>query len=196
MKFLFLLSLILSCKILLIFGQSGDTTVSSTESITTTLSTTSSSTTLRDSTTSQVGDECFSLNSTCEDCLGNSKCFFCLETNSCQTYEVDGIFPKGCKASKSRWISCSLNFEALLIGLISGGVVILLIIGCCVCYCCNKTCKAISDRSMERFERKIRKQRDFIKQKNEERKKERQSRNDAIRIKYGLQPSTYSNLEE
>lgn len=89
-----------------------------------------------------------------------------------------------------------VNFEALLIGLICALVVVLLIIGCCVCYCCNKTCKAISDRSMKRVEKKIIKQRDIYKQKNAERKREREAKNDAIRIKYGLKPSTYTSLED
>lgn len=54
----------------------------------------------------------------------------------------------------------------------------------------------MSDRSLQRFERNLKKKKDFIKQKNSERKREREAKNDAIRVKYGLKPSTYSSLEE
>lgn len=39
--------------------------------------------------------------------------------------------------------------------------------------------------SMKRVERKILKQRDLMRQKNESRKTERQTKNEAIRVKYG-----------
>ncbi|RNA17653.1 pituitary tumor-transforming protein 1 -interacting -like protein [Brachionus plicatilis] len=170
-------------------SSSPSTTVTRTSFVST------SSLTSRTETTS-LSDECYKLNSTCEECLSNNKCFFCFEDNSCKLYKVKGLFPEGCKASQARWFSCSVNFEALLIGLISAVVVVLLILGCCVCYCCNKTCKAMSDRSLQRFERNLKKKKDFIKQKNSERKREREAKNDAIRVKYGLKPSTYSSLEE
>ena len=85
-------------------------------------------------------------NTTCEQCIKNEKCFYCKEDETCKPYKIKGIFPEGCSASKARWISCSLNFQALFIAAISLGAVILIIIFSCVCYCCNKSCKAISDR--------------------------------------------------
>lgn len=85
-------------------------------------------------------------NTTCDQCIKNDKCFYCKEDETCKPYKIKGIFPEGCAASKARWISCSLNFQALFIAAISLGAVILIIIFACVCYCCNKSCKAISDR--------------------------------------------------
>lgn len=49
---------------------------------------------------------------------------------------------------------------------------------------------------MKRVEKKILKQRDIYKQKNAERKREREAKNDAIRVKYGLKPKTYEPLED
>jgi hypothetical protein len=86
------------------------------------------------------------VNSTCQECLGSKKCFFCNEDDTCRTYKISGIFPAGCKASQSRWFTCYLDFQALLIGVsVTGGIIVLIILGC-LCYCCNKTCKAMSDR--------------------------------------------------
>jgi hypothetical protein len=48
---------------------------------------------------------------------------------------------------------------------------------------------------MKKIERKIAKQREQLRQKTEARKSERAERNDAIRVKYGLKPSTYSRME-
>ena len=48
--------------------------------------------------------------------------------------------------------------------------------------------------SFRRVESKIRKQGEQRRAKNEERRQERQAKNDAIRVKYGLKPSTYSEL--
>ena len=48
---------------------------------------------------------------------------------------------------------------------------------------------------MKKAEKKFQKQRMALKQKTEERKQERKTRNDAIRVKYGLKPSTYSEIE-
>lgn len=86
------------------------------------------------------------LNATCSECIKNPDCFYCNTDNTCKHYKASGIFPEGCSAADARWISCSLNLQALIIGVAAGGTVILLIIFCCVCYCCSKTCKAVSDR--------------------------------------------------
>jgi hypothetical protein len=45
--------------------------------------------------------------------------------------------------------------------------------------------------SLRKAERKIQKQRNALKARSEERKQERQTRNDAIRVKYGKQINTY-----
>lgn len=57
--------------------------------------------------TTSSSNECFKLNNTCEECLANKLCFYCFEDNSCKEYKINGLFPEGCKASKSRWFSCS-----------------------------------------------------------------------------------------
>ena len=57
--------------------------------------------------TTSSSNECHKLNSTCEECLANKNCFYCFEDNTCKEYKVNGLFPEGCKASQSRWFSCS-----------------------------------------------------------------------------------------
>lgn len=134
-------------------------------------------------------------NTTCEQCLKNDKCFYCKEDETCKPYKIKGIFPEGCAASKARWISCSLNFQALFIAAISLGAVILIIIFSCICYCCNKSCKAISDRQLNRLEKKYKRQKEAILERNKEKRVERQAKNEEIRAKYGLKPATYSKFD-
>lgn len=126
------------------------------------------------------------VNVTCEDCIANNKCFFCEEDSSCRKLTFDGIFPSGCKASSARWFSCGLDLQALMIGAAALGFVVILVTFCCLCYCFNSTCKAISNSSYNRVQKRILKQRTALKMMNEERRQERTARNDAMRAKYGI----------
>ena len=161
--------------------------------------TTSKITSVLSSTTTPIYDECNQNSTSCEDCLKKSNCFFCDADNQCKTYSKGIIFPDNCPASKARWLDCpfccSLDLQALIIAVCVVGGVILLIMACCICYCCNKTCKAMSDRNLSKIEKKIAKQKEALRQKTEARKVERQTKNDAIRVKYGLKPSTYTQIE-
>ena len=49
---------------------------------------------------------------------------------------------------------------------------------------------------MRRFERQLQKSREKIIQKTSERIQEREVRNEAIRVKYGLKPNTYTQLDK
>lgn len=50
-------------------------------------------------------------------------------------------------------------------------------------------------QSLRKLERRLAKQREELKQRTQARKEERQAKNDAIRVKYGLKPSTYTQIE-
>lgn len=79
-----------------------------------------------------------------------------------------------------------VDLQALMIGAGALGFVVVLITFCCLCYCFNSTCKAISNSSYNRVQKRILKQRTALKMMNEERRQERSARNDAMRAKYGI----------
>ena len=49
---------------------------------------------------------------------------------------------------------------------------------------------------MRRFERKLQKSREKIRQQTNEKRQEREVRNEAIRVKYGLKPKSYTELDK
>ena len=79
-----------------------------------------------------------------------------------------------------------MDLQALMISAGAIGLVAVIITLCCVCYCFNSTCKAISNSSYNRVQKRINKQRAALKMMNEERRQERAVRNDAMRAKYGI----------
>ncbi|XP_054478197.1 pituitary tumor-transforming gene 1 protein-interacting protein [Anoplopoma fimbria] len=133
----------------------------------------------------------------CDSCVPNAKCLWCITTNNCTKYPVSWLLPPPslCQLSQARWGVCWLNFEGLIIAMaVLGGVILISIIVCCCCCCCCKKRSSRPDRDEERYARK----RDEIKQRAEERNVERKARHDQIRKKYGLMSDSdhpYSKFE-
>lgn len=129
---------------------------------------------------------CTAAGKNCDDCIGEKKvtCFFCDSSKTCNYYKIKGILPssKNCDMGDIRVGVCWLNFKVMIITVsVVAGVLIISIIICCCC-CCRKKkrTRLVQDdakREREKEERRIR---------GLERQKERQSRNDEIRRKYGL----------
>ncbi|XP_056142368.1 pituitary tumor-transforming gene 1 protein-interacting protein [Lampris incognitus] len=123
--------------------------------------------------------------STCETCVRNAKCLWCLSNDSCTEYPEVSVLPSPsvCKLSEARWGLCWVNFEALLIAMaVLAGTIILSITVCCCCCCCCKRRRSGPDRDEETLARK----REEISQNAEERKVKSKAKHDEIRRKYGL----------
>ncbi|GLD69347.1 pituitary tumor-transforming gene 1 protein-interacting protein-like protein [Lates japonicus] len=64
----------------------------------------------------------------CEECLKNVTCLWCITTKSCVTYPVRTILPPHslCPLNDARWGLCWMNFQTLIITLaVVGGVLII-----------------------------------------------------------------------
>ncbi|CAL9686958.1 unnamed protein product [Knipowitschia caucasica] len=127
---------------------------------------------------------CESKNGTsCDECLKNVSCLWCISTKSCITYPVRTILPPHsvCPLNDARWGLCWMNFQILIITLsVAGGVLIIAIVICMFC-CCK--CENFGSK---RFEAKMARQANKMKAKQEERRSEMRERHDEIRKKYGL----------
>ncbi|XP_026861520.2 PTTG1 interacting protein b [Electrophorus electricus] len=144
--------------------------------------------------TTAVPTSCSAKSSTsCEECLSNVSCLWCITSQKCINYPVRTVFPPRsvCPLSDARWGKCWVNFQALIIALsVIAGVIITAALICCFC-CCK--CENIgSKRTDERLER----QADLRRVQQEERKAQMRSRHDEIRKKYGLtKDNPYSRFE-
>lgn len=143
--------------------------------------------------TSAPGIACETKNGTsCEECLKNVTCLWCIPTKSCVTYPSKTILPPYslCPLNDARWGGCWLNFQILIITLaVVGGVLILAFFVCLFC-CCK--CENIGSKS---FEAKMDKQSKKTRNKQEERRAEMKQRHEEIRTKYGLKgPNQYSRF--
>lgn len=119
----------------------------------------------------------------CEECLRNVSCLWCITKKECITYPVRTILPPNslCPLNDARWGLCWMNFQALIITMsVVGGVIIISLIVCMFC-CCK--CENVGSK---RFEAKMARQTNKMKAKQEERRAEMKQRHDEIRQKYGL----------
>ncbi|XP_072313753.1 PTTG1 interacting protein a [Eucyclogobius newberryi] len=127
---------------------------------------------------------CESKNGTsCDECLKNVSCLWCITSKSCITYPVKSILPPHsvCPLNDARWGLCWMNFQILIITLsVVGGAIILGLIICMFC-CCK--CENFGSN---RFEAKMDRQANKRKNKQEERQSEMKERHEEIRKKYGL----------
>lgn len=133
-------------------------------------------------------------NTTCDECLKNVICLWCITTQQCIDYPVRSILPSHnlCPLPDARWGLCWLNFQALIIAVsVVAGVIILAIFVCCCC-CCK-----CSDRNgNKREDAKVERQAQARKSRQEERRTEMKLRHDEIRQKYGLaKGNPYSRME-
>ncbi|NWJ06318.1 PTTG protein, partial [Crypturellus undulatus] len=125
-------------------------------------------------------------NRSCEECLKNVTCLWCVSSQECVEYPVRRILPPSdlCELRSARWGVCWVNFEALIIAMSVVGGMILIMLGVCCCCCCRKKSKkqvSEPDKDDERAAREREKRR--VRQ--EERRAEMKSRHDEIRRKYG-----------
>ncbi|KAL2085020.1 hypothetical protein ACEWY4_020538 [Coilia grayii] len=133
----------------------------------------------------------------CDDCLRNVTCLWCMTNNTCSDYPVSYVLPPSsvCKLSEARWGVCWVNFEALIIGMaVLGGTILISLMVCCCCCCCCKKSSSGTDRDEERLARS----REVSRQRSEERRADRKTHHDEIRKKYGLIPDSdhpYSKFE-
>ncbi|XP_056606631.1 PTTG1 interacting protein a [Triplophysa dalaica] len=137
---------------------------------------------------------CESKNGTsCEECLSNVNCLWCIPNKRCLTYPVKTILPPNslCPLNDARWGLCTINFQILIITLSVAGA--LLIIGFFICiFCCCK-CENIGSG---RIEKNMNRKADKRKTKQGERTAELKTRHDEIRQKYGLsRASPYARFE-
>ncbi|XP_026874510.2 PTTG1 interacting protein a [Electrophorus electricus] len=144
--------------------------------------------------TDAPGQTCESRNGTsCEQCLTNVTCLWCIKTQLCLTYPVQSILPPSslCPLNEARWGLCSINFQILIITMsVVAGALIIAFFVCLFCCCkCENCGSSVFEHSMQRKEAKRK-----IKQEN--RKSEMRARHDEIRKKYGLsRASPYSRFE-
>ncbi|XP_063054974.1 pituitary tumor-transforming gene 1 protein-interacting protein [Engraulis encrasicolus] len=132
----------------------------------------------------------------CDDCLRNVTCLWCMTNGTCGDYPVSTVLPPSsvCKLSEARWGVCWVNFEALIIAMaVLGGTILISVVVCCCCCCCKKSYSRL-DRDEERLARS----REAARQRGEERRTDRKTRHEEIRKKYGLIPDSdhpYSKYE-
>ncbi|KAM4704675.1 PTTG1IP family member 2 [Rhinophrynus dorsalis] len=137
---------------------------------------------------------------TCEECLRNVSCLWCITNNTCLEYPVKYVFPPSslCAMSAARWGACWINFEALIIAMsVILGVILLSITVCC-CYCCYCRKSSSSRMRLEAEEENLIRERERRKQESLQRKNERTVKHNEIRKKYGLLQDTdhpYSKYE-
>ncbi|XP_051752718.1 LOW QUALITY PROTEIN: PTTG1 interacting protein a [Ctenopharyngodon idella] len=179
--------------VLLLFGLSSTLAQNSTASPnTTTSSSTATSTTTPPATPPRPSCES-KTGTSCEECLENVECLWCIPTKKCITYPAKTILPPHslCPLNDARWGLCTINFQILIITMSVAGA--LLIIGILVCiFCCCKCENAGSAR----FDNRMNRKQDKRKTKQEERKAEMKIRHDEIRQKYGLsRASPYAKFE-
>ncbi|XP_076858241.1 PTTG1 interacting protein b [Brachyhypopomus gauderio] len=133
-------------------------------------------------------------NTSCEECLANVSCLWCISSQKCSDYPVQTVLPPRslCPLSDARWGKCWVNFQTLIIALsVIAGVIIIAVLVCCFC-CCKCENIGRSKRTEERLER----QTDLRRVQQEERKAQMKSRHEEIRKKYGLtKDNSYSRFE-
>ncbi|OCT73991.1 hypothetical protein XELAEV_18032953mg [Xenopus laevis] len=122
----------------------------------------------------------------CEECLKNVSCFWCITNNACLDYPVRNILPPSslCALSAARWGACWINFEALIITISVVVGLILLSITVCCCYCCYCRKRSNSLMRLEVEEENLIRERERKKQETLQRKNERSIKHNEIRKKY------------
>ncbi|XP_062983156.1 pituitary tumor-transforming gene 1 protein-interacting protein-like isoform X1 [Elgaria multicarinata webbii] len=149
---------------------------------------------------------------TCEECVRNTKCLWCIENSTCMDYPVSKLIPPSslCILTEAYWAICFVNFEAIIITISVVAGSLLLLIMCCCCYCCRRRRPRGKRASKKRafshiFSIRLPKsflntstgrvaeeEESFIRDREEkrlqslQRKHERKVKHDEIRKKYGL----------
>ncbi|CAH1263577.1 PTTG1IP [Branchiostoma lanceolatum] len=114
-----------------------------------TMSTNSTVSTVKPLTTPSGQGDCSRRNSSCSECIGNVKCYYCHKDKSCRLYPDWAVLPTSeCPLSQVRWgATCAIGFEVLVIAaaVVVAVVGVLVLSLCCYythccrcCFCCRK----------------------------------------------------------
>ncbi|XP_047456601.1 PTTG1 interacting protein b [Mugil cephalus] len=133
-------------------------------------------------------------NTSCDECLQNVTCLWCIPTQQCIDYPVRNILPSNsvCPLSDARWGLCWVNFQILIItaSVLAGVIIIALLVCCCCCCKCERIGNKKEDEKVERQTR-------ARKARQKARRTEMQLRHDEIRQKYGVaKDNPYSRMDE
>lgn len=136
---------------------------------------------------------CVKNSTSCRDCVGlKDNCYWCKDTKKCWEFqEKKGKSQDNCGGSDMYYKQCfvSGNLLIIIIPSVVGGL--LLILGCCIyCCCCRNCCGKKNKGIYDKEDKKLRKERSERKHLQDHRRAERLSRNEEIRMKYGLKPSS------
>ncbi|XP_061827500.1 PTTG1 interacting protein b [Nerophis lumbriciformis] len=136
-------------------------------------------------------------NTSCEECLQNVNCLWCLPTKQCVVYPVKSVLPPSsvCPLKEARWGLCWVNFQILIITLsVIAGVLLIALLACCMCCCCRRQRTRNDDYDDDIREAQ---QNHARNSRQKERRMEMQLRHDKIRQKYGLaKDNPYSRIDD
>ncbi|XP_034042528.1 PTTG1 interacting protein b [Thalassophryne amazonica] len=132
-------------------------------------------------------------NTSCDECLKNVTCLWCISTKQCIDYPVRNVLPfhTGCPLNDARWAACWVNFQTLIITMsVIAAVILIAILVCC---CCR--CDRIGFRN-QREDARLEQEKRAREARHKERRTEMQMRHDVIRQKYGLTKNNpYSRMD-
>uniref|UniRef100_T1JCW5 PSI domain-containing protein n=1 Tax=Strigamia maritima TaxID=126957 RepID=T1JCW5_STRMM len=137
-------------------------------------------------TTSTMSPEQMCLNSsaTCKECVRITACYYCERTKMCAYYPYKHVFPnpEACDMGDVRWGVCWFNFKAMVISMGVIGAILIISLITCICCCCRKR----RNTKLIQEEAKYERERELRRITHSEKQKEKQSKYDEIRKKYGL----------
>lgn len=150
-------------------------------------STDSSTTTGLPTTTLSPQDTCDLSSGSCDSCVSSKSCFYCNSDEKCyyMPFKVLKPIPESCPLMKDiMWGTCIVSYRTVWIVVGSIGGALLLVIVICCCCCCRSRSGGSSVVSGDWL--KWEKNRQVRQVVQDDRRKERQTRMDDMRTKYGL----------
>jgi len=155
--------------------------------------TTSATTITEPTTTTEEPLNCGLRNSSCDECVKTSACYYCNKDQTCRLYPsgIKTLQPqKECGSlSDMSWQTCLVKFNTLLIIFGSIGGFVLLFLTICCCCCCRKVNRIKVQHQLTKWER----QRQDKQAAQQERREEREAKREELRQKYGLSTLTSNN---
>ncbi|KAM9342250.1 PTTG1 interacting protein b [Pholidichthys leucotaenia] len=133
-------------------------------------------------------------NTSCEECLQNVTCLWCVPTKECLDYPVKNILPpiNVCSLDRLRWSLCWVNLQTVIIIVsVLASIIIICVLACC-CWCCK--CRRLGKKREDAREER---QTQMRKTRQKARRAEMQLRHDEIRHKYGLaKDNPYARIDD
>lgn len=141
--------------------------------------------------TSSPESECNKRNVSCDDCVEDKGCFYCLKSKSCHHYSFQILHPvpESCSSlGDMSYMTCLVSWKSLWIMIGTGsGVLLVAILLLFYCCCCRK--KSSTDRLIEDMAKTDARRERTRRIELDERRREREARMDQIRARYGLKKS-------